>query len=501
MTTVTFFFLTLFTWMVSSGTQLRVDQCTEFSQHGPDEESMGFSSGASYKNAVIHDKTKPTMTCERSAEMSVALDRILTQRRIKKDYALFPGVTLNGMLFNGCVNLLQRVKGTVIGEKQNMDVYKCEFQQLLVYFLSKTSCLLLTIEIKTDNHSTHLNYRSICPSSVLLRSVAHCPHIITLVLVDHWKTMECVCICKECNLEVKVLQGFLYRERGPAFPEFFISILSESQVSPMSSEESQKAYVRICYVKMPPNLYVPLCPKEAFLTQADGNKFTVYTGRVESVRPTDTSRWVTRFFLAAVLLLGIYMRRIKISPNRISPTHGNNSTMVMLFTMTLHYFSPSVTIYQPSEWSRIAVGTSFVVCLSCALRRTVHVLIACRAAHTVMTLFCTTQQQFRSLRFTVLFIRLTFSPPFPNKNVKHWFQDILVEGNVGSTPRSWAVLGHIELLATLYCVFVSLPSLLQSLLTKQNFLSVLLNVQLVTCLQNSRIPTEYVLVIKINRLI
>lgn len=216
------------------------------------------------------------------------------------------------------------------------------------------------------------------------------------------------------------------------------------------------------------------------------------------MRPTDTSRWAARFFLAAVLLLGIYMTKVKISPNRLSPAHSSNSTMVMLFTMTLQCF-PS--IQHSSEWSQIAVGVSFVVCLTCALGRTVHVIIACRAAHTVMKLFCTTQQQFRSLPVTVLFIWMTFSPPFPNKNVKNWFEDILADDTVESTLRSWPVLGQIQLLANLYCAFVSLPRLLQFILTKLIFFNGPLNVQLITFLQNSRVPAKYVLVIKISRLI
>lgn len=97
---------------------------------------------------------------------------------------------------------------------------------------------------KTDNHSTHLNNRSICPSSVFLRSVSHCPYIIVLNLVDQRKTIDCVCICRECHLEV--LQGYLYREC--ALQKFLILILSESQVRQMSTKET--AYVRICYVKI-----------------------------------------------------------------------------------------------------------------------------------------------------------------------------------------------------------------------------------------------------------
>ncbi len=110
------------------------------------------------------------------------------------------------------------------------------------------------MQIKTDNHSTHLNYISICSSSALLRCVAHCSDIITPILVDNWKKMDCICIHKACSLEVKVLQGFLYRELGDALPESLVFILSESKMIPMSSEESQ-AYVRICYVQVCKHTY------------------------------------------------------------------------------------------------------------------------------------------------------------------------------------------------------------------------------------------------------
>lgn len=195
------------------------------------------------------------------------------------------------------------------------------------------------------------------------------------------------------------------------------------------------------------------------------------------------------------------MRRIKTPPHSIRPVRDINSTVMVLITLTLHCFSASVTIHQLSEWSCVAVGISCIVYLSCALSSTVSVLLACRAAHAVIKLFCLTQQQFRALPFTVLLLWLTLSPPFTNKDLKHWFEDMLVEGSVGSTLRSWAVFRQIEQLVTLHCVFVSLPSLLQCILSKRKFLSVLLYVQLVTCFQNSRVPTKYVLVIKINRLI
>ncbi|KAF3847612.1 hypothetical protein F7725_020640 [Dissostichus mawsoni] len=167
-------------------------------------------------------------------------------------------------------------------------------------------------------------------------------------------------------------------------------------------------------------------------------------GRMANVRPSDTNRWVARYALAAVVLLGIYLARIQIIPNRVSPAHGSNSTMMMLFSVTFHCFVPSGNTSQPSD--RLAVRISLMVCLFCALERTVHVLIACRAAHTVIKLFCPTQQQFRVLPVTVFIIWLTLSSPFPNMNIKHWSEDMLVEGSVGS----WAVLGQIELLTALY---------------------------------------------------
>lgn len=220
---------------------------------------------------------------------------------------------------------------------------------------------------------------------------------------------------------------------------------------------------------------------------------------VESVRLSETSSLVRRLFHAAVLLLGIYITRIKRSPNRFRAAHGNNATMVIFFTMTFHCYPPTHNRQQPSEWSQVAVEISLAICLSCALGRAVHILLACRTAHTVIASLCPTQQKLRALPVTVLLLWFTFNLSFQKKNVK--LEDVFTDTNAGSTLKSWVVLGQLELLATLYCMFVSLPSLLQSILTKLYLLSVFLHVQLVTCLQNSRMPIKYVLVIKINRVI
>lgn len=194
------------------------------------------------------------------------------------------------------------------------------------------------------------------------------------------------------------------------------------------------------------------------------------------------------------------MTRVKILPSGIIAAHGSNTTLVILFTMTFPCFSPSLTFYQFSKYSHVVVKIFVVICLTCALGRAVHMLLAGRTTHTVITLFCPTQQKLRAVPITVLLFWLTLSPSVPNKNLKCWFESLLNENSVGCTLKFWAVLGQIELLATLYCIFVSLPGLVQSIVTKLNFLSVLLHVQLVTCLHNSRVPIKYVVVIKINRL-
>ncbi|XP_047450865.1 uncharacterized protein LOC125013943 isoform X2 [Mugil cephalus] len=212
--------------------------------------------------------------------------------------------------------------------------------------------------------------------------------------------------------------------------------------------------------------------------------YSTSAGCVGVVQPADSDRWVGRFCLAAVLLLSVYTRLTR---------RDSDSSTGMLFTLTLRSFSPSVTVYRQSERSIIAV------CLSCALRRTVHVLIACRAAHTVMKRFRPRQQHFRILPVTVLFLWLTFCSPLGLESVKNVSRDGLVE-YVESTQRA-CVLAQTEVLAALCSMLVLLTTLLQSVLTKLNVLSVLFHVQLVTCLQDSVVPRKYILIVKISRFI
>ncbi len=106
------------------------------------------------------------------------------------------------------------------------------------------------MQIRADNQSQYLKYRSICPSSLLWGSVAHSSHVLTLVIMNHQKGMGDICICKTCKSEDRILQGILYRKLGPAFPQFLILVLPENQVSLNSSVESERTHVRLCYVQV-----------------------------------------------------------------------------------------------------------------------------------------------------------------------------------------------------------------------------------------------------------
>lgn len=196
-----------------------------------------------------------------------------------------------------------------------------------------------------------------------------------------------------------------------------------------------------------------------------------------------SSKCVKGFFLAAALVVFvIYKRRIK------SPALNYNSTVVMLFTLTMCCFSRSAAVHRPSNCFMM------VFYLFSELGKTIHILISCEGLHTLIKMCFPLHQQLRSFSLTLLFLWLTFTAAFSNSNLNHR----PVEDGGRAMLRFWTLL---EFLAFLHSVFVFFPFLLQFILTKLNYLCVLLHLQLVICQQNSRLPTQYVVVIRINRLI
>lgn len=196
------------------------------------------------------------------------------------------------------------------------------------------------------------------------------------------------------------------------------------------------------------------------------------------------------------------MTRVKISLNRVIPGRGSNSPTLMVFTVMWHCFSPSVTTHQPSDWPQIAAKISFVVSLYCDLGKRVHVLFICRTTCLGMKMCCTIHQRFRAVPIAVLFFRLALRTLFSNNKIKHQLEYLLLGNDVlEATVGSWVVVGQKESLVVLYCAFILFPKLLQSILNTLNIVSVLLNVQLTTCLRNSQVPRKYILFIKIKMLI
>lgn len=229
--------------------------------------------------------------------------------------------------------------------------------------------------------------------------------------------------------------------------------------------------------------------------------FTAHPGRLDILWPTDNSRQVARCFLAAVLLLGIYLTGHKPLPNGIPRGQCNKSSALMFFTMKWHYFPPSIPILGPSEWARLTVRIVFATSLSCALGNFshVHVSAVCRAAGGVMKLHSSTHQRVKLLSVTTVFIWLLLKHLFYNKNVRLQFEDLLLGYDTpGSSGGSWTLLGQMEPLAIAFYASASILTLIKS---KLNILNVHLNVQLITCLRLTRAHTKYVLFIKLIILI
>lgn len=162
----------------------------------------------------------------------------------------------------------------------------------------------------------------------------------------------------------------------------------------------------------------------------------------------------------------------------------------MLFTLTMHCFLPSVAVHHLSERSLLAS-------LVWGLGRAVYAAVAGRVVINIVKICHLTQQQTRALSVLLFFFSMIYNFLSGNKNRKHWSSNMHLEG-VGSA------LGYFEqteLLALFYWVFVSFPPLLQTIQTKMNRLSVLFHLQLVTCLQNSRIAKKYELVVEVSGMI
>ncbi|XP_035984787.1 uncharacterized protein LOC118558369 [Fundulus heteroclitus] len=269
MTTVRVGFLTVCTWILSSGTLSGLDQPIEFCQdeHYQKNETLSFS----YKYSVIYDnyKTKSTLAFQRSDKMVVAFDRILACERCK--------VSVFCMPHDSSLYLLKKAKRNVNATEENKEMCKCEILQYGMHFLSKTDWLLFKMKTKAGDQTTQLNDINVRCSSLLLRSEIQCPQVTTIVYLYHWRNVNYFTIFKECDLKDKILWDFMCTDFRSGFLKHRVLKFCGSQISHRSSYVSEIVYIRACCGKTISTFFSTSCLKEACMIPAEMFRFHVRT--------------------------------------------------------------------------------------------------------------------------------------------------------------------------------------------------------------------------------
>ncbi|XP_036070868.1 uncharacterized protein LOC112149879 isoform X2 [Oryzias melastigma] len=299
---------------------------------------------------------------------------------------------------------------------------------------------------------------------------------------DSDKTKETL-ICHGLSLNLNGCVNTSQTEKDPEEKKEEYRYVDKHEVKPHVSYSPTDGPNSILLVTETPSMfYSTRCSNDAFITHPDK------INESKQSRSSLHSKCVALILGATLLLVICTIALIALS--KVIPVCLSHLTVVMLFTLTMHCFLPSVAVHHLSERSLLAS-------LVWGLGRAVYAAVAGRVVINIMKICHLTQQQTRALSVLLFFFSMIYNFLSGNKNRKHWSSNMHLEG-VGSA------LGYFEqteLLALFYWVFVSFPPLLQTIQTKMNRLRVLFHLQLVTCLQNSRIAKKYELVVEVSGMI
>ncbi|XP_047246848.1 extracellular calcium-sensing receptor-like [Girardinichthys multiradiatus] len=264
--------------------------------------------------------------------------------------------------------------------------------------------------------------------------------------------------------EFRVNRNLTWMAGGKQVPA---SVCSES-CSPGTRKVLQKGKPICCYDCIPcpegeiTNITDSLdcfpCPREFWPNAANNACFPkpVEFLSYEEILPTTLAAFSVSGACLAIITAVVFFH------HRTTPiVRANNSELsfLLLFSLTLCFLCSLTFIGAPSEWScmlrHTAFGTTFVLCISCILGKTIVVLMAFKATlpdSNAMKWFGPKQQRMTVVSFTfiqviICTVWLVMSPPFPMKNLTTYKDKIILECALGSAVGFWAVLGYIGLLA------------------------------------------------------